>query len=153
MATTLQKDAVKLACATCGQVNRVPTDKLSAGPKCGTCGEPLMSGKVAELDPKGLTALSKKDDLPVLVDFWAPWCGPCRMMAPEFAKAAQELKGRARFAKINTEEHPTVSMKNGIRGIPALILYQGGKEVARIAGARPARDIVAFVMENGKLPA
>lgn len=153
MAATLEKTDVKLACPTCGQVNRVPVAKLTAGPKCGTCGEPLMSGKVAELDPKGLQALSKKDDLPVLVDFWAPWCGPCRMMAPEFAKAAQELKGKARFAKINTEDHPTVSMKNGIRGIPALILYQGGKEVARIAGARPARDIVAFVEQNGRLPA
>ncbi|WP_417248371.1 thioredoxin TrxC [Celeribacter sp.] len=152
MATSLTKDAVKLACTTCGQSNRVPTDKLSAGPKCGTCGEPLITGKVAELDPKTLAAVSKKDDLPILVDFWAPWCGPCRMMAPEFAKAAQELKGRARFAKINTEEHPTVSMKNGIRGIPALILYQGGREVARIAGARPARDIVAFVEQSGALP-
>ncbi len=153
MVATLDKTDVKLACPICGQVNRVPVAKLSAGPKCGTCGEPLMSGKVAELDPKGLKALSTKDDLPVLVDFWAPWCGPCRMMAPEFAKAAQELKGRARFAKINTEDHPTVSMKNGIRGIPALILYQGGKEVARIAGARPARDIVSFVEQNGKMPA
>ena len=153
MAASLDKTDVKLACSTCGQLNRVPVAKLSSGPKCGTCGAPLMSGKVAELAPKTLLALSKKDDLPVLVDFWAPWCGPCRMMAPEFAKAAQELKGRARFAKINTEEHPDVSMKNGIRGIPALILYQGGKEVARIAGARPARDIVTFVEQNGKLPA
>nr|WP_321507582.1 thioredoxin TrxC [uncultured Celeribacter sp.] len=152
MAAVLEKSDVKMACPTCAQVNRVPVAKLSAGPKCGTCGAPLMSGKVAELDPKGLQALSKKDDLPVIVDFWAPWCGPCRMMAPEFAKAAQELKTRARFAKINTEDYPTVSAKNGIRGIPALILYQGGKEIARLAGARPARDIVAFVEQNGKLP-
>nr|WP_319249337.1 thioredoxin TrxC [uncultured Celeribacter sp.] len=152
MAAVLEKSDVKMACPTCAQVNRVPVAKLSAEPKCGTCGAPLMSGKVAELDPKGLQALSKKDDLPVIVDFWAPWCGPCRMMAPEFAKAAQELKTRARFAKINTEDYPTVSAKNGIRGIPALILYQGGKEIARLAGARPARDVVAFVEQNGKLP-
>ncbi|GAA3867398.1 thioredoxin TrxC [Celeribacter arenosi] len=148
----LDKTDVKCACTTCGQVNRVPVDRLGSGAKCGTCGEPLLDGKVKELDPRTLDALSKKDDLPVLVDFWAPWCGPCRMMAPEFAKASQALKGRARFAKINTEDHPAVSMKKNIRGIPALILYQGGKEVGRIAGARPARDIVAFVEENGKLP-
>lgn len=153
MPASLNKSDVKLACATCGQMNRVPAARLGAGPKCGTCGDALMSGKVAELDPKTLAALSRKDDLPVLVDFWAPWCGPCRMMAPEFAKAAQALKSRARFAKINTEDFPQVSQKNGIRGIPALILYQNGREIARLAGARPARDIIAFVEQNGALPA
>ncbi len=144
-------DAVKLTCASCGQVNRIPRDKLGAGPKCGTCGSKLADGKVGELEPKTLKKSIKSDDLPLIVDFWAPWCGPCRMMAPEFAKAAQALAPHVRFAKINTEDFPQVSMERGIRGIPLLILFHKGREVARLPGARPAAEIEKFVRENVKV--
>lgn len=144
-------DGVKLACLTCGQMNRVPTAKLAAGPKCGACGDALVTGKVAELDVAAHDKATRNDDLPILVDYWAPWCGPCRMMAPEFAKAAKTLEGRARFAKINTQDHPKVSERLRIQGIPLLILYHKGREVARLPGARPAADIIAFV--DSKVPA
>ena len=138
-------DSVKLVCATCGQGNRVARERLPEGPKCGSCGDPLITGKVAEFDPKLHDKAVKTDDLPLVVDYWAPWCGPCRMMAPEFAKAAKELQGKARFAKINTQDHPAISQRLGIKGIPLLIKYQSGREVARLAGARPAADIIRFV--------
>lgn len=140
--------AVKLTCPTCGQGNRVPVARLTEGPKCGTCGAALADGKVAELDAATHDKITRGDGLPVLVDYWAPWCGPCRMMAPEFAKAAKSLAPGVRLMKLNTEDHPQISARAGIRGIPALILYQGGREVARLAGARPAADILAFVRQH-----
>jgi thioredoxin 2 len=141
-------DSVKLICAACGQANRVPMARLAAGPKCGTCGAALADGNVAELDASAHDKATRGDDLPLLVDYWAPWCGPCRMMAPEFAKAARSLAPQVRLAKLNTEDHPSVSARAGIRGIPALILYHRGREVARLAGARPAADIVSFVQSH-----
>ncbi len=138
-------EAVKLCCATCGQMNRVPVARLAEGPKCGSCGDVLMDGRVAELDATAHDKATRGDEVPLLVDYWAPWCGPCRMMAPEFAKAAKTLAPRARLAKLNTEDHPAISARAGIKGIPALILYKRGREVARLAGARPAAEIVRFV--------
>jgi len=138
-------DSVKITCTSCAQGNRVPRAKLADGAKCGTCGAALLDGNVAELDAKTHDRATGGDELPLLVDYWAPWCGPCRMMAPEFAKAAKALAPHARLVKLNTEDHPEIASRARIQSIPALVLYRGGREVARLAGARPAADIVAFV--------
>jgi thioredoxin 2 len=140
--------ANNLTCLNCGQINRVPVAKLDAGPKCAKCGAALVSGLVADVDVRVHDKASGHDGLPIIIDYWAPWCGPCKSMAPEFAKAARALKSKARFAKIDTEQHPEISQKLGIRGIPLLILYSKGKEVARLTGARPAAEIEAFVLQN-----
>ncbi|KPP87989.1 MAG: thioredoxin [Rhodobacteraceae bacterium HLUCCO07] len=135
----------KLTCLECGQVNRVPAERLGTGAKCGTCGARLIPGKVAEIDLATLEKATRNDDLPLVVDFWAPWCGPCRMMAPEFSKAAQELDGQARLVKLNTEAHPKAGATYGIRGIPTMAGFVGGREKARQSGAMPAAQIVNWV--------
>lgn len=141
-------DSVRLACLKCGQANRVPVAKIDAGPKCAKCAEALVAGNVSAVDLRAHDQAVQLDEIPVVVDYWAPWCGPCRQMAPEFAKAAQALRSKARFAKIDTEQFPAVSQRLQIRGIPLLILYAKGKELARLSGARPAGDIEAFVRQH-----
>jgi thioredoxin 2 len=137
----------KLTCLECGQVNRVPEERLSAGPRCGTCGAKLMGGKVAEVDLATLQKAARNDDVPLVVDFWAPWCGPCRQMAPQFSKAAQTLSGDVRLVKLNTEEHPQAGAKFRIRGIPTMAAFAKGKEQARQSGAMPAPAIVKWIKQ------
>lgn len=135
----------KLTCFDCGQVNRVPEERLGAGPKCGTCGAGLVSGKAAEVDLSTLKKAARNDDIPLVVDFWAPWCGPCRMMGPEFARAAGDLKGRARLVKLNTEAEQAAGRAYGIRGIPTMIKFDKGREAKRFSGALRAGEIVKWV--------
>jgi thioredoxin 2 len=133
-----------IACVHCGATNRVPAQRLADDPSCGRCGQPLLDGTPADLDATAFERVVAHTDLPVLVDFWAPWCGPCRMMAPAFAQAAAQLKGRALLVKVNSDEHPQLAARFGIRGIPTLIRLQGGRETARQSGALPAQAIVAL---------
>lgn len=138
-------DNIRLTCLDCGQLNRVPPDRLGAVAKCGICGARLMPARPFEVDLATLQKAARNDTLPLVVDFWAPWCGPCRMMAPEFARAAESLGKAARLVKLNTEAHPKAGSVYGIRGIPLLAVFRGGKELARQAGAMPAAVIVEWV--------
>ncbi|SOC11012.1 thioredoxin [Rhodobacter maris] len=143
-------EGLRLTCLSCGQANRVPAGKLSDGPKCGICGATLMAAKVSEID-SDILRKAAQDDVPLLVDFWAPWCGPCRQMAPQFQTAAGMLAGEVRLAKLDTQSHPEAAQHYGIQGIPAFILFKKGREQARAAGVRPAADLVVFA--RGKLGA
>jgi thioredoxin 2 len=138
-------DPLHIVCPHCHAVNRVPAEKLGAAPRCGQCHRPLFDGRPAELSATSFDRHVGRSDIPLLVDFWAPWCGPCRMMAPQFVQAAAMLEPHLRLAKVNTEEEQALGARHGIRSIPTLALFRGGRELARQAGAMGAQDIVHWV--------
>ena len=137
-------DALHVVCPHCHTTNRVTPSALSSAPDCGKCHRPLFGGHPVELDEAGFDKHIARSQLPVLVDFWAPWCGPCRTMAPQFEASARELEPQVRLAKVNTEEAQNLAARLNIRSIPTLALFVNGREVARQPGAMGAADIVRW---------
>ncbi len=140
----------RVVCVACGAINRVPSDKPAAEAKCGSCSAPLFAGKPADVNGDMFDRQVAKGTLPVVVDVWAPWCGPCRAMAPQYEDAARTLEPRARFLKLNSDNETAIASRLGIRGIPTMILFKGGRELDRVSGAMSAQQINAWLGDRIK---
>jgi thioredoxin 2 len=139
---------VHVVCPHCDAVNRVPSERLGQGAKCGKCHAALFVGAPLPLDERRFIRHTERSDLPLVVDFWAPWCGPCRMMAPAFEEAARRLEPRARLVKVNTEEAQGLAARFGIRSIPTLAIFRQGREVTRTAGAMDLGRLLGWVEQH-----
>jgi len=141
-------DGVHVVCGNCGGVNRVPRARIEEDPKCGKCKASLLKGPPTELTEQTFDPFIGRNELPVVVDFWADWCAPCKMMAPVFAQAAREQGTRVRFAKIDTDTAPGISQRYAIRSIPSLLLFKRGQEAARVAGALDGHSLRSWLEAN-----
>jgi len=141
-------DTLIIACPADGTLNRVARARLGHGPKCGVCHHQLFQGRTLDLTAANFERQTRESDLPVVIDVWAAWCGPCRMMSPAFEAAAARLEPRVRMAKLDSEAEPEIAGRYGIRSIPTMILMHKGREIARISGAMPTAAIVQWVEQG-----
>lgn len=140
---------LQINCSQCFTTNRLAPERLIDQPNCGKCKRPLFSGKPMELNPGNVANTLQKNDIPVVVDCWAAWCGPCKSFAPTFEQAAKQREPAARFAKLDTEAVPSIAQRWNIRSIPTLIIFKQGKEVARMAGALPLPQFLQWLAQHG----
>lgn len=144
-------DPLILACPSCAALNRTPLARLGDG-TCGCCGKRLFEGRPVALTRAGFDAHARRSDLPLLIDFWAGWCAPCRQMAPVFEQAAAALEPRIRLAKLDTEAEPEIAARYAIRSIPSLVMVRKGREIARTAGAMPLPMLLRWARDAADQP-